>query len=651
MLSNRILQIIKILQNQDEAISAKRIGFELGLSSRTIRNEIKNQNKNLNKVGLEINSFHRKGYQLNIVNEDLYYDYLSKTIEEKNLVGNPIPKDSEGRVHYIIKKLLVSKDYIKSEDICDEIYISRSTFNNDFIKVKESLEYFNLHIESKPGYGMILRGSEIRKRSAISMYFYDMDSYSSIVVEQEENTKYNEISNMLLELMHKHEFRLTDLGFKNLVTHIIIALIRLEDNFAVPTPDGFEKIVQTEAYDLSCELCDRLEKKYEVKLPESERLYIALHLSGKESSQHINANQISFEKNRMLFDEMYQYINDNFGMDLSEDIDLFTSLSLHFEPMRHRLEYGLRIENPLLETIKQEQSEAFEVAIAASKIIEKHWGFSLSEEEIAYIALHFALSIDHYHNRSNLKNVLIVCASGVGSSQILLHKVKQQFASSLGQVEVSELYSLDKVEIDTFDFVLTTVPIKKDLGIPILEVNYFLSSTDVRGISNLLSNENSNFDFIDKYFSNELFFADLQANTAEEAITLMCEEISKVKTVPNDFLSSVLEREAYSATEFGNQIALPHPMRAITDETFVAIGVLEKPILWKNNYVRFVMLISVSKDSNESLNLFNEVISTLALDADGMLKFSQNPNLETLKAILYSIAKKESESDLDMMFK
>ena len=232
-----------------------------------------------------------------------------------------------------------------------------------------------------------------------------------------------------------------------------------------------------------------------------------------------------------------------------------------------------------------------------------------------------------------------------------MHKVKQQFSSSLGKVEVSELYSLDKVEIDTFDFVLTTVPIKKDLGIPILEVNYFLSSTDVRGISNLLSSENSNFDFIDKYFSNELFFADLQANTSEEAITLMCEEISKIKTVPNDFLSSVLEREAYSATEFGNQIALPHPMRAITDETFVAIGVLEKPILWKNNYVRFVMLISVSKDSNESLNLFNEVISTLALDADGMLTFSQNPNLETLKAILYSIAKKESESDLDMMFK
>lgn len=651
MLSNRIVQIIKILQNQEQTIPSEQIAFDLGLSSRTIRNEIKKQSKNLKEIGIELESVHRKGYQLNIIDEKSYYDYLAKSIEENNLTKNKIPKESEDRVHYIIKKLLVTKDYIKAEDICDEIYISRATFNNDFTKVKKRLDYFDLYIESKPSHGIILKGSEIRKRSVISMYFYDMDSFSTVLSEQKENTKYNEISNMLLELMHKHEFRLTNLGFKNLVTHIIITLIRLEDDFKVPTPDRSEKIAESEAYKLSCELCDRLENEYNIILPKSERLYIALHLSGKESSQHINTKQFSFEKNNALFNDIFSYIKDNFNIDLSEDIDLFISLSLHFEPMRHRLEYGLRIENPLLETIKQEQSEAFEVAIAASKIIGKHWNYSLSEEEIAYIALHFALSIDKYHNQSNLKNVLIVCASGVGSSQILLHKVKQQFSGSLDKIEVSELYNLDKVEIDSFDFVLTTVPIPKDLNIPVLEVNYFLNSSDLKGISNLISDENNNFDFIDDYFSNELFFADIEESTANEVLIEMCNRISKVRNIPDDFLKSILEREAYSTTEFGNQIALPHPMKAITDETFVAIGVLEKPILWENNFVRFIMLVSVSKNSNESLSLFNEVISTLALNSEAMLRFSKSPSLDVLKAILLDIAKQEEKNDIDVLFK
>ncbi|WP_159520231.1 BglG family transcription antiterminator [Erysipelothrix urinaevulpis] len=646
-----MIQIIKILNDKDAILSGKEICFELGITTRTLRNELNKEKENLKAIGVEIESIHRRGYKLKIVDEEAYYTYLSDSIKDTNLKMKSIPREPDERIHYIIQRLLVSHDYIKAETIADEIYISRSTFDNDLIKVKEKLEYFELEIISKPAFGLKITGSEMRVRSAISLYFYGANTYSEIIVERDKESIYNEISDILLKLMHEHEFRLTDLGFKNLVTHIIITLIRMKDHYYVPQPGNIQDLAQSEAYDLANVLCDQLEIKYKTKLPTSERLYIAMHLTGKESSQHIKTNKISFEENDRLFKEIFMYIEENYNMNLAHDLDLYTALSLHFKPMKNRLEYGLRIENPLLATIKLEQNLAFEIAVGVAFIISKHWGFTISEEEIGYIALHIALSIENFQEQSSKKNVLIVCATGVGSSQILYHKVKQQFGQSIDKLDVSELYALDTMNLDDYDLILSTVPIHQQVSIPMIEVNYFLNSDDVKGISGLLKGDEDNFDFIEDYFSKDLFFTDLKGTDSKQIIKEMCSRIETVKPLPKSFEKSVLKREKYASTEFGNQIAMPHPMEAITSSTFVAIGVLEKPIIWKENYVKFVLLMSVSKNKNESLSLFHEVLSALALDSKAMLEFSKTPTLETLKAILYSLAQDEQANDIDRLFK
>ena len=73
-------------------------------------------------------------------------------------------------------------------------------------------------------------------------------------------------------------------------------------------------------------------------------------------------------------------------------------LALHLQPMLNRLKYDLHITNPLNERIKQESPVAFEMAVCAGKVITRHYHKSVSDHELGYLALHFALALETFES-------------------------------------------------------------------------------------------------------------------------------------------------------------------------------------------------------------------------------------------------------------
>ena len=127
-MNTRALSIIKILLNSVEPVSSLALSQEIGCSTKTIQNEIKEVNKELKNC--EIVSIRGIGYKIegnlddiDIKNSDLY-DY--------------------DRVEYIIKKIInissTDKDTIKLEDLADSMYVSLSTVKNDLKEVIYLLE-------------------------------------------------------------------------------------------------------------------------------------------------------------------------------------------------------------------------------------------------------------------------------------------------------------------------------------------------------------------------------------------------------------------------------------------------------------------------------------------------------------------------------
>lgn len=651
MAKSRVIQIIRILGQSKKTMTSEELCQLLDISPRTLRNDLKENRELLSYYEMSVQSFPGKGYKLVIHDQTKYYDFVEDAMREESNRQLVIPIYPEDRIQYLIRKLLTYKGYIKMDDLAEEIFVSRSTLNNDLKEVKERLRYFHLDISSKPSYGIKVEGSEFHKRSCIAEYYFHGESNDNIFVNRTKSisSKHDEIAEILYESMVEENFKLTDIGFQNLVVHIIIALLRLEENDGLRDEEYDKSILETKEYEMASVICEKLEKAYKVVFPKIEVYYVALHLSGKKAVQYSTTHLFMNDDNAKFLQKIFEIIYQQYQIDFSSDIELYTALSLHFQPMMNRLKYGMNITNPLVEQIKTENMEAFEMSVLVAHVIEEEYGYSVSESEIGYIALHFSLSLERYRNNQLKKNIIIVCASGMGSSQILLHKIRQKFFQSIDNIYVTELYELKEIEQKNFDFIISTVPVLFKTQIPVVQVQYFLDEEDNYKIQNAIYMKDDQLSFIDRFFKEELFFTHLTSKNKEDIIYEMIASIRKIKNLPDEFEEEVISREEYSVTEFGNNIAMPHPMHPLTDETFVSVGILPKAIKWKRKMVKFVFLLSVEKGHSEDLNLFHEALSALVMDKKALIDFEKEPTISNLKTILKRIAKEhEGQEDIFM---
>lgn len=459
MEQKRMIKMMRILSQTNEPMTGPQLSEKLGITVRTLRNDLKEYKKELGKYGIEVISKHAVGYSLLINDEEKYYQFLEKMMKEESENQMLIPIYPQDRVHYLIRMFLTQNDYIKIDDICEKIFVSRSTLSNDLKEVREKLQFFHLDLETKPAYGLKITGSEFHKRSCISQYFFHTNGNDDIFLSQTKTTKQQEkIANILYNIMVSESFKLTDIGFQNLVIHLMIAIMRLQEKPKQTTYEYDVHIKESREYEIANMIATQLNNEFHVEFPEVEIYYIALHLSGKKAVQY-NSNTLFMNTDyEELIQQVIKDIQDKYQIDFSADLDLQTALALHIQPMLNRLKYDMVIQNPLLEQIKIESPVAFEMGVLTANVIEKRYQKTMSENEIGYIALHFALAIERYQQQGPKKNIIIICASGMGSSQILQYKIRQKFKDCIQSIYVTELYELSNIDQRAYDFYLKYSP-------------------------------------------------------------------------------------------------------------------------------------------------------------------------------------------------
>lgn len=84
--------------------------------------------------------------------------------------------------------------------------------------------------------------------------------------------------------------------------------------------------------------------------------------------------------------------------------------------------------------------------------------------------------------------------------------------------------------------------------------------------------------------------------------------------------------------------------------TFVAVGILKKPVRWYKQNIKYIFLLSIQKDSKEALGLLHETLSSLVFDKKAMQSLEKNPTLNHLKHILSKIVEEQKENDIDTLF-
>lgn len=633
MLEKKAIKLLSLL-SQDKFQTADLLAKKMNLHVKTVRQMAHRLSGFLEKNGAEIQIKRGTGYKLNVIDFEKF-----KQIFHSSLSQSPeMPNSSQERTQYLLEYFLNYGGYVKADELCDILYVSKRTLATDIKAMEKILNSYDILLERKPYYGMRISGKEFNIRQCMAKLRENSHEQASFL-NTEALQETSELSQLISTFLGQENFQISDIALQNLIIHIYIAIKRIKNNQYVPLPeDDHAKYVSEDEYQRASRLAENLAKAYSVKFPKCEIIYMAIHFAGKRTMRISGSNIVISDNTISLVQSMLDEIYKAFQIDFRSDLELTISLGQHITPLQVRLRYGMKLKNPLLEDIKKRYCLAYVMASQASSVLMRHYHKVITPDEIGYIAINLELALERRRMKQYKKNILVVCASGAGTAKLLAFKMQSMFQDCIGKVTTCDEHSISQQDFSQIDYVFTTIPIKEDVPVPISEMKMFLGGTDIALIRRML-NSNTSYDIL-QYFPQNLFISNISFDNKQEAIRYICNMMQKQGKVDETFYDAVIQREQMGFTCMENLGAMPHPCKALTNDTFVSVCILDKPIHWNEGHlVQVIFLISPSKNQTKNTQDFYMSLANLMLNQEYMKELIDTKNYAVLEKLLIQSSK------------
>lgn len=630
-MANDLKELLDLL-SESEYITAVKLSECMGVSPKTVRNRLKELNDIGRKSGVSVDSKSWYGYRL-CQKEEHGIERLKRELEQTG----GLPDSNEDRTNYLLVFLLNHEGYVKIEELSDFLCVSRSTLQNSLKEVEEILKQYRIRIERKPNYGICAAGNEFDIRRCIGECFVrrNMMDFGVQLYSAEEM---DFLAKETLRLTGKYKVSLTEGAFENLITQIYVALKRIKHGRYVELPETADRKKHQTEQDLARELAGIIEKWQSVSYNEDEIRYLVIYLAGIRILGGMESDVGNFvirEELDQLVLDMLEAIYEEYHIELRNNFNLRMAMNQHMVPLDIRMRYHIRISNPIMAEIRENYAFAYTMAKKCAMELARYYQDEVPEDEVGYLAVILALGLEQHSKEVRKSKILIVCGAGRGSSRMLRFKYEQEFGAYLDRISVCGLHELPLFDFKDVDYVFTTVPIHQKIPVPIIEVGEFLGNADIVKVKGIL--ERGHIDFLDGYYRENQFLTEVEGETREEVIQNVCEEIQKQRDLPEGFMEAVFERERLAQTDFGNLIAMPHPYRVMTEETFVYVAVLKKEILWSCHPVQLVFLTAICEKEDRNLPRFYDVTTRLFMQEQMVRQVIEKKSFSILMQMLRQI--------------
>lgn len=617
MFSSSRLEEIFIQISKNEFTTIKELTNSFHVTDRTIRTDIQAINLEIAKYECEILLKRKSGYYLMSYNKDKFKELQNQIEKQTNvLTFNSL----DDRIKYILQKLLYSQDYVILDDLANEVFVSRNTLQNYIKPIKETLETYNLIYVSKPNLGVKVFGNEKDKRECLLNEILCKDTPTYIIgFTKEEQMLFRgidlfEIQTLVNQLLNKHDIHASDYDRKNLIMHCALMISRVKTENYIPFDVQFP--IQDDIYELIEQLCIQLENKFDIQITSGEKQYIYLHIA---SNTHMNIYSVNTVKLQNQITKLLEVIYEEYNFDLRQDAILKKDLFNHFSSILSSKNIYMNKKNPLLNTIKTNFPLPFEITLTSTA---KVFSEALTEDEIGYISLHIGAAIERcFTSMYQKKRVVLVCGSGIATTRMLEARLQTFFNSKIVIVNKISYAEFMHYDFANIDFVISTIPIQSD-NIPVEIVDFTLKNTDIEKISKRLSHMDKKANFVTKFFDKQLFLHKSNAVTKEDVLKELAHLLENQNIVSDTFIHSVLKRESIACTNLNDIFAIPHPMEACSNETKVAVAILDQSVEWndKHEEVQIIFMISIKQGEQKQFehlyDLFIEIVGNTKLQQD-----------------------------------
>ena len=664
-LSARARLIMEQLLNNNQSVSISELANDLSVSPRTIRRDLKEVESIVASYKLKLTKDHgiltlagldsdKQRFRWQLM--DLSYNEYS-------------PEERQQK----ILKVLLKEEGVKLVGLANDLNVTISTISNDLTKIEERLPQ-TVVIKRRRGFGVSLQADEAQKRSLMSELFgQQFPDYRLLKFFQEKSRDLatnDWVEGRLLDLvseplLKKVEQRvkiwrnnnieeISDEAYANLIVHISISIERMIAGNFIKNAAALEDMTNYPEFDVAREmLADILEMEPEF-IPIGESMYVTTHLRGVKTTE----STIHFMENEelevlVLVKNLITKVEEKLGQQLPKEL-LTKGLIAHLKPTLRRLQQGMRIYNPLIHSIKQDYAELFKVV--RESFSQVYPNKRVPDEEIGYLVLHFGAVLLQVESENSFSG-LVVCASGIGTSRMLVTRLRQRIPQ-LKKLETVSLFELGKkkaegnynVIISTIDlgqvdfdyFLVSPILTEKELSqisvflkslhsgyhkkiaqeeqavqLTLLEATHFLEEQQLFTSIVLAILKNFNYSKLDE-----------NLGTMEDTIRTICTQLLEkapelnVEALVRIFLSDGNWR-AFGIPQ--TKIGMFHARNEVINEPFFQLFSLEQPIFieamdrTKMPVNRIVLLLIPEKFSQEGLEVIS-YISTLFVDNQQMVQ-------------------------------
>lgn len=172
-----------------------------------------------------------------------------------------------------------------------------------------------------------------------------------------------------------------------LTDHINFAIKRMEEGINIINPFEMEtKTMYPREYAIAEEAVALIKERLGVKLPESEKGFIALHIYSAEVNQSVGETL----KYTQIVKEIVDFIQKEIDITIDEKSLEYIRLISHLRHALYRIDHNKPIKNVLLSSIKRQLKEEYKLSKKVCEIISNKLEKDVPEDEIGYVAIHIS---------------------------------------------------------------------------------------------------------------------------------------------------------------------------------------------------------------------------------------------------------------------
>jgi len=383
----REMRLIYHIVQAGKPITSSQLSELVSVSPRTVKSDMNRVREILNKVGADLVSTKSLGYSIKITHENLFRPFYDQVVYNRLILSSFI-NDRMARFVYIARTLVASENYIKLDDLADDMYLSRSSIKAEIKQIYSFFNSFHLQIDSKIGQGVKVVGSEVNLRLAMTELV--VNHYHKIKVSdsspefakilecsEEERQK---IRHAFLKVYRLSGNASTDDETLRFAFYLLIMRNRLKAHHTVSLDSDMKKDARSlpefsiaQAVVTSLETCDI------VGLSEDEICQIAIILHGIRdiSLPDLDPTMLYYTEAKDLASDIVLAIRSRWNIDFTQDEALRETLIASILPILGQVRYGLSAQQSIGYTMTNHEISgsplSIELGRSAMRVIEEKY--------------------------------------------------------------------------------------------------------------------------------------------------------------------------------------------------------------------------------------------------------------------------------------